>query len=128
MSYFIYDTISMYIEGSLDLAMSLHHPLSITGYLVPLYENFQGNYSMLAVLNSEMSHPSMSARHILRLTGRRYTRAYEIAELLFLGIYSYARAVNIIPVVIGNLTCDVNHLFYKIACLGLTVQSFFFIS
>lgn len=62
MSYFTYDTISMAVEGLLDVAMSIHHPLCIFGMIIPLYENRSANYLMLALFMAELSNPAMHLR------------------------------------------------------------------
>ena len=93
MSYLIYDTLCMIYEGLMDKAMALHHPLSILGSLIPLYENTQGNYVMLALFMTEISNPIMHGRHMLRISGRRYTKAYDLSEIIFIGLYCYARFV-----------------------------------
>lgn len=106
MSYFIYDTICMSYDGLMDVAMLIHHPLCIIGMYLPLYENFQGNYTMLAVFLTEISNPPMTMRHILRLSGRRYTFAYEICECLFLASYSFCRGVLNWKISYSNLICS----------------------
>ena len=128
MSYFIYDTLAMWYDGLLDGAMAIHHPLCVFGMYLPLYENTQGNFSMLAVYMTEISNPSMTTRHLLRLSGRRYTFAYEVAEISFLAFYIWGRAISCWGTIYRTLTCSHNHLFFKITCVGLTMQSLFFVS
>jgi hypothetical protein len=99
-SYFIYDTIAMAVEGILDTSMIIHHPLCLFGLFIPLYENVSGNFCMLAIFLSEISNPAMHLRHMLRLSGRRYTKAYEIVEVSFISMYIYARIIAIGPIVL----------------------------
>lgn len=128
MSYFIYDTLAMWYDGLLDTAMMIHHPLCIFGMYLPLYENTQGNFAMLAVYMTEISNPSMTSRHLLRLTGRRYTITYELCEISFLALYIWGRALSSWMTIWRTLTCQHNHMFFKITCIGLTIQSIFFVS
>jgi len=99
MSYFTYDLIAMYLEGLLDTAMTIHHPLCVLGLFLPLYENISGNFCMMAIFISEISNPPMTIRHIFRLTGRRYTKGYEAAELSFILLYVYGRIIAGVPIV-----------------------------
>lgn len=127
MSYFVYDTLAMCYDGLMDSAMAIHHPLCIFGLFLPLYENTQGNFAMLAVYLTEISNPSMTLRHILRLSGRRYTKAYEFCEISFLALYTYGRALSGWPIIWRTLSCSSNHLWFKFTCVGLIAQSIFFV-
>lgn len=128
MSYFIYDTLAMCYDGLMDKAMAIHHPLCIFGMYLPLFENTQGNFAMLAVYITEISNPSMTGRHILRLSGRRYTLAYEICEISFLALYIYGRAITSWPIIYHTMICNKNHIWFKLTCIGLTTQSLFFVN
>ena len=108
--------------------MAIHHPLCVLGLYLPLYENIQGNYSMLAVYITEISNPAMTSRHLLRLSGRRYTFAYEVCEIAFMGLYIWGRALSPWGIIWNTLQCKQNHLFFKLTCAGLTIQSLFFVN
>lgn len=120
MSYFIYDTLAMCYDGLMDSAMAIHHPLCIFGMYLPLFENTQGNFAMLAVYFTEISNPSMTMRHLLRLSGRRYTIAYEVCEISFLALYTWGRAITIWPIIYRTMICQSNHVWFKLSCVGLT--------
>ena len=90
----------MLAEGILDKAMTAHHILCVVGLLIPIYENLSANYCMLAIFLAEISNPSMTARHLLRLTGRRYTKSYETAELSFICLYIFGRFICCPPVAV----------------------------
>jgi hypothetical protein len=125
-SYFAYDLIAMAFEGILDVAMFIHHPLCIFGFTLPLYENISGNYAMMALLSSEISNPPMHLRQMMRLTGRRYTKAYEFSEITFIMLYFFGRIIIAVPIAYSNLVCPVNHIIFKLTCVGLMTQSAFF--
>lgn len=127
-SYFIYDTICMTIEGLMDKAMLIHHPLALLGVMLPLYENIQGNFVMHALFLTELSNPAMHFRHLLRLSGRIHTKAYELCELTFISLYFYARFIAVGPTIYKTQICGLNHPLVKVSCLVLFVQSLFFIS
>ena len=126
-SYFIYDFFCMMLEGILDNAMIIHHPLSIIGLSIPLFGNISGNYCLLAMFISEISNPPMTLRHILRLTGKRYTKAYEWSEVSFISLFFFGRVVIATPIVYQTLKCNVNHIFLKTTCVCLMIYSFYFI-
>ena len=121
MSYFIYDTLAMLYDGLMDGAMAIHHPLCIFAMYLPLYENTQGNFTMLAVYITEISNPAMTSRHILRLSGRRYTLAYEICEICYLALYIWGRALSPWGIIYKTFVCEKNHVFFKLTCASLTL-------
>lgn len=126
-SYFIYDTVGMTLEGLMDKAMLIHHPLALLGVMLPLFENIQGNFVMHALFLTELSNPAMHFRHLLRLSGRVHTKAYELCELVFISLYFYARFIAVGPTIYKTQICGVNHPLIKVSCMGLFVQSLFFI-
>ena len=125
-SYFTYDLLAMYFEGLLDAAMIIHHPLCIFGFTLPLYENISGNYAMMALFSSEISNPPMHVRQMMRLTGRRYTKTYEASEISFILLYLFGRIFTAVPIAYSNLVCPVNHIIFKLTCVGLMTQSMYF--
>ena len=126
-SYFLYDTVAMIMEGLMDKAMMIHHPLSMFGLFLPLYENIQGNFVMQAIFLTEVSNPAMHIRHLLRLSGRLHTKAYEFIELCFISLYIYARFFAIGPIIYKTQICPSNHILIKLVCSALFFQSLFFI-
>ena len=66
--------------------------------MLPLYENIMGDFTMLALFMAELSNPAMTYRIVLRQTGRRYTKCYEVSEIAFLITYTFARMVACLPV------------------------------
>ena len=117
----------MIMEGLMDKAMMIHHPLSLFGLILPLYENVQGNFVMQAIFLTELSNPAMHTRHLLRLSGRTYTKLYEFTELIFISLYVFARFIAIGPIMLKTQICQSNHILIKLCCIGLFVQSLFFI-
>lgn len=83
---------------------------------------------MLAVYITEISNPVMTGRHILRLSGRRYTFAYELCEISFLALYTWGRAIANWSPTYYTMKCKENHIWFKFTCIGLTVQSLFFVN
>ena len=126
-SYFMYDLVAMYIEGLLDFAMSFHHILVVFAFMLPLYDNIMGDYTMLAIFFTEISNPPMHLRHILRSQGKRYTLAYEAMEIVYVALYIVCRGALVVPVSYNTIMCPENHLILKISCSGLTFQAYYFI-
>jgi hypothetical protein len=83
---------------------------------------------MQAIFLTELSNPPMHVRHLLRLSGRTYTKAYEFVELIFICLYVYARFIAIGPIIYKTLMCQSNHIMVKLCCIGLFLQSLFFIT
>ena len=105
-SYFIYDTVWMLFEGLMDTAMAIHHPLVLVGFMIPLYENTSGQFNMLAIFFSEISNPPMHLRNILRTSGRKHSKFYEMNEILFIALYMFARLIVIWPTVYATVVCE----------------------
>ena len=99
LSYFLYDFVIMLFEGLLDRSMLVHHSLCMLLIYVALYENLGGNIALSTFFAAEISNPSMHTKHMLRIVGMRYTKAYEFAELSFLILYIYGRMY------LGNRIC-----------------------
>lgn len=69
----------------------------------------------------EISNPAMTMRHFFRLTGRRYTKGYEVAEISFIILYCFGRTVIGIPLIYNALNCEKNLLFSKFIVCGLMI-------
>ena len=98
-SFFMWDTLAMYFEGLLDNSMTIHHSLCVLGLSMPLYENISANFVMQVICIMEISNPPMTFRHFFRLTGRRYTKGYEVSEITFIILYCFARTLLGVPLV-----------------------------
>jgi hypothetical protein len=70
----------------------------------------------------------MHIRQILRVLNLRYTNLYELCELAYMGTYIVARGI-FVPIVLYN--CIKSHntpYMVKFMCLGLTLQSLYYIT
>lgn len=83
---------------------------------------------------SEVSNPIMHARMVLKHLNRRYTKAYEVAELSYISnniliilniclvvLFIYGRVLIGTAVVIKTVTCSENNFIIKILCVGLAL-------
>jgi len=70
----------------------------------------------------------MHARVIARNFGLRYTKLYELFELLYMATYITARSIGI-PLVlwIPCITAEKCPIIVKIICSGLTIQSLYYV-
>ena len=125
--YFLYDFLAMTYYGLLDGTMILHHLCAIVGMLFPLAENLSANYCIRGMFLTEISNPPMHARCILKHYGLRYTYAYELMEGIFLIAYVFARLISGPYVTYSALACPHNHIVTKLGCIGLFLQSLYFI-
>lgn len=125
--YFLYDFLAMAYYGLLDMTMTFHHWVCIIGMVLPLYYNVSANYVVMGMFISEASNPFMHVRVILRQYGLRYTKAYELMEILFLIFYIFGRLMLGTSLVFSNCLCDQNMIIIKFCSLALWVQSIFFI-
>ena len=113
--------------GLLDSGMFIHHTLTIIGAYTGLVLGTSCSYIVLATYVLEISNPVMHLRTIIRHFGMRYTKSYEVLELLYVMLYIYGRVILGTSVVIRTVTCSENNYFVKIVAVGLALQSYFYI-
>lgn len=104
-SYFVYDSVCMVLEKTIDKFVVIHHFFSICGLFIPYIENRNGIYSMIGLFVTEVSNPSMYMKNFLKMFGMRHTRIYEVAEVVFLTSYFIGRAILSWSYVYHSVTC-----------------------
>lgn len=117
----MYDFTAMAYYGMLDFAMSFHHWTCIIGMSLPLTYGLSGNYIVLGMYIAEISNPFMHVRCVLRSYGLRYTKSYELMEILFMMLYIYGRLIIGPYIVWSTVTCESNHFIVRLASVGLLV-------
>ena len=125
--YFTYDFVSMAFLGLLDRDMTIHHLLCISGMLYTLGLGNGSNYIVLGLFMAEVSNPAMHMRIMLKHIGLRYSRAYEVAEFCYFGLFFLGRFLLGHPSVYATLTCDKMNIPGKIVCMGVMAQSYQFL-
>lgn len=125
--YFIFDTLAMAWFGLLDREMFVHHSACILNAVVNLVLGVGANYTILALLGAEISNPAMNFKTILRGVGKRYTRAYEVAEFAYFGTFFFGRVVAGHPIVYVSLTCESNNILQKLCATFIAFQSYQFL-
>ena len=128
MSYFLYDFVAMAFEGLLDQAMTLHHSVCMYAIFVSVYENLSGNIALNTFFAAEISNPSMHLKHIFRIVGLRYSKAYECAELSFLILYIYGRMYIGSRVCYHSFACSSNNNIFNVMGGALMLQSVYFVT
>jgi len=103
--YFLYDLLGMYVFGLLDLDMTIHHSLCISGIAVVLLDGHDACHVVAGLFVAEVSNPAMHLRKMLRNIGKRYTFAYEVAEYSYFVMFFFGRVVMGHPVVWDTVTC-----------------------
>jgi hypothetical protein len=84
--YFLYDLFAMAYFGILDNGMLLHHGMCVMGMVIALIEGISANYLIMGLFVAEISNPAMHFRMVMKHLGKRYTKAYEVAELTYICI------------------------------------------
>ena len=79
---------------------------------------------MLGLFVAEVSNPAMHIRIMLRNVGKRYTRAYEVAEYTYFILYFFGRVVIGPPVVYASVTCHALSKFSQFISLAICAQSY----
>ena len=70
--YFTYDFIAMALLGLLDLDMTVHHILCVSGLCVTLQQEVGANLVVMGLFVAEISNPAMHMRIMLKHIGLRY--------------------------------------------------------
>ncbi len=83
-AYFAYDFLVMAYFRILDSSMLIHHSICIFGMAFCVLTKSSAWYLIAAEFVSEISNPAMHVRMILKHLGLRYTKAYELAELVYM--------------------------------------------
>ena len=119
--YFAYDFLSMAWFKLLDFDMALHHLLCIAGILVVLGQNMGAGFVVQGLFVAEVSNPAMHMRIMLRNLGKRYTRAYEVAEYAYFMSFFFGRMIIGHPVVYATVTCPNVSFLPKFVSVGICV-------
>ena len=82
--YFLYDLLAMAYLGLLDRGMLLHHSMCIAGMMICLIEGYSANFIVAALFVAEISNPAMHFRMVMKHINKRYTKAYEAAEITYI--------------------------------------------
>jgi len=117
--YFLYDMISMGYFHLLDLDMTIHHSLCIAGICVVLNGGHDAGFVVAGLFVAEVSNPAMHMRVMLRDIGKRYTKAYEVAEYIYFVMFFFGRVIMGHPTVWNTVTCQSMHWLAKIVSLGV---------
>ncbi len=125
--YFLYDALSMAWFGLLDLDMTIHHALCVAGICCVVADGHDGGFVVAGLFVAEVSNPAMHSRVLLRSVGKRYTRAYELAEYCYFVMYFFGRVLAGHPVVFNTVTCGSMHWLGRLVSLGILAQSYQFL-
>ena len=82
--YFLYDFCAMAYFGILDLDMTIHHMMCVFGMYSALLAGDSAFSPISGLFVTEISNPIMHVRMVIKHLGKRYTKAYEIAELSYI--------------------------------------------
>ena len=124
----MYDFSAMAYYGLLDFGMTFHHLICIIGMSFPLTYGMSANYIVMGMFVAEVSNPTMHARLIMRQYGLRYTKMYELTEILFLIIYIFGRVLLGMRLTMNTCLCQHNAFIVKLCSAGILIQSFQFVS
>eukprot|EP00347_Sterkiella_histriomuscorum_P003722 403363195 len=126
--YFFYDFMVMIYFNLMDRSMFVHHFICMIGMAYCVISDFSAHVLIAALFVSEISNPAMHVRVVLKHLNKRYTKAYESCELMYIILYIFGRMILGLPILYGLWMCEHDSLFQKILGTGLIVQSMYFIS
>lgn len=111
--YFFYDFLAMCYFGLMDASMFIHHFICMFGMAYCVISDISASTLIAALFVSEISNPAMHIRMVLKHLNKRYTKAYESAELMYIGKLEKNMTHNTI------LSSNFPHLSVFIECLQL---------
>ena len=123
--YFLYDTLSMWWLKILNFDNILHHTLVILAFTYTLVVDVGSYYNCLACFGGEFSNASMHIRGILRSLNMRYTKLYDVIQIIFISSYLFARIFLGHPIVYVTWACDSNPFVIKLCSAGIIIQSYY---
>ena len=103
----------------LDFDMFLHHLLCIVGMAAVLITDVGAGFAGIALFVTEVSNPPMHFRVILRMSGLRYSKAYEAAEYTYFVLFFVGRMLIGHPIVFRILSCGPMNILAKIFASGI---------
>jgi len=125
-AYFLYDFFACAYYGLLDTGLVLHHVMCLLGIGSSELMN-NATTALFGLFFAEMSNFPMHFRVLLRTFKMRYTKSYELAEILYIGSYIMARGVGITYLSLTAIPVSETPLIIRLSCLGLWMQSLYFI-
>jgi len=125
-AYFTYDFIACVIYGLADMGLVLHHGMCLLGMGSCLVMN-NCTTGLIGLFLAECSNFPMHFRAILRTLKMRYTKLYELSELSYMATYIVARGILITGLVITATPVSETPILIRITCIGLWVQSLYYI-
>jgi len=125
-AYFLYDFMACAYYGLADMGLVLHHSMCLIGIISCELMN-SSTTGLIGLFLAEVSNFPMHFRSILRTLKMRYTKIYELSENFYIASYIMARGIGITYLVITSAPVSETPIVIRLTCLGLWVQSLYFI-
>jgi len=125
-AYFTYDFIACAFYGLADMGLVLHHGITLIGIISCEMMN-NCTTALIGLFLAEVSNFPMHFRAILRTLRMRYTKLYELAECAYIVSYIVARGILITLLVITATPVSETPIAIRVTCIGLWIQSLYYI-
>jgi len=125
-AYFLYDTIACHYYGLSDLSLFIHHGMCTVGIIACEMTN-NATTALIGLFWAEISNCPMHVRVILRTLKMRYTKIFEFSESFYLVTYMICRGIFCTHLAITATPVSETPILIRLVCLGLWIQSLFFI-
>ena len=90
-AYFIFDFFAMAYFNLLDVDMTIHHILAVLLFTGAISTGGGANLFLIALGVGEISNPAMHLRMMVKDLGMRYTRTYEVLEIIYFITFLFGR-------------------------------------
>jgi len=125
-AYFFYDFLACAYYGLADMGLIIHHVMCLIGCLSIEITN-NATTALIGLFFSEVSNFPMHFRAVLRTLKMRYTSLYELAEGGYILLYILARGFGCTYLVITAAPVSEVPIPLRLTCIGLWMQSLYFI-
>jgi len=106
--------------GLVDFGLVLHHGMVMIGYSSALFQQYGATEALIGLFFAEVSNFPMHLRMIVKQFGLRYTRLYEVLELIYMATYMISRGIFIpFTLVIDCVRAELCPIIVKVICVGL---------
>lgn len=126
-SYVVYDTFDMLIANSIDVMITLHHVAMFIFLFCSVVWDVNGSIGAAAFIMAEISNCPSHLRIIFRAYGLKYTKIYELIDILYIILYFFGRLIIGTPICYQIFLAPTTSWMVRLCMLCLLIQSYYYI-
>lgn len=99
----------------------------MTGYITGIYYGYGAVDGIYGLYYAEISNAPLHIRANLRILNKKYTKIYELVEMIYISVYVVSRGYYTPIYCVYPCAMSRTPLIIKIICAGIYLQSVFYI-